>query len=281
MIPIRDDIPTKHPPVLTITLIVLNALVFFWQLAGDSFSGRLFEYAAVPANITDGADPIVYLDVPAGYRLQGASNFLNESQLESIRIPERLGVRVYHQQLPPWLTLLTSIFMHGGWGHLLFNMLFLWIFGNNIEDACGKLRFLAFYLITGLIASGAHVFSDPASMIPTIGASGAISGILGGYLLLYPHAQVLTLIPFFFIYFAHLSAKFFLVLWFANQFLGLFGGGGGVAFWAHIGGFVAGLALIKLFESGEHRHRPKVELIRRPRLERYQRRSPQEPFGRF
>ncbi|MEQ8765444.1 MAG: rhomboid family intramembrane serine protease [Planctomycetota bacterium] len=250
MIPIRDDIPTKHPPVVTIVLIALNVLAFLWQLSGDSFQGRLFELAAVPANIVGSEKaPIVYVEVPSQLAVRmnkPYSPFVSEA--DAREIPASLGVTVYEQPIPAWMTILTSMFLHGGFGHLLFNMLFLWIFGNNIEDACGRLRFVLFYLATGVVATLAHVFSEAGSPIPTIGASGAISGVLGGYLLLYPHARVLTVIPFFFLYLAHLPAKVFLLLWFANQFLGLFGGGG-VAWWAHIGGFVAGLALIKLFES--------------------------------
>ena len=146
------------------------------------------------------------------------------------------------------------MFLHGSWMHLIGNMWFLWIFGNNIEDSMGHLRFLVFYLLTGVLASAAHILSDPTSAIPTVGASGAISGILGAYFLLYPKAKVRTLVFLVIILkVIKLPAFVFLGLWFAMQLLSSLQpqaeGGGGVAFWAHIGGFVAGLLLIKLFEN--------------------------------
>jgi membrane associated rhomboid family serine protease len=146
------------------------------------------------------------------------------------------------------------MFLHGGWMHLIGNMWFLWVFGNNIEDSMGHARFVAFYLLTGLLASAAHVLTARASVVPTVGASGAISGIMGAYIVLYPRVRVLTAI--FLVYFARivaLPAVAVLGLWFALQLLqgtaalGGPAGGGGVAFWAHIGGFVAGAGLIKLF----------------------------------
>jgi membrane associated rhomboid family serine protease len=151
------------------------------------------------------------------------------------------------------ITVLTSMFMHGGWMHLISNMWFLWIFGNNIEDSMGHLRFLAFYLITGLVAAGAHILSAPGSMIPTVGASGAISGVMGAYLLLYPRVRIHTLfIIILYIRVIPVPAWVILIWWFILQVLS---GtttpvdGGGVAFWAHIGGFIAGVVLVKLFEN--------------------------------
>jgi membrane associated rhomboid family serine protease len=148
--------------------------------------------------------------------------------------------------------LFTSMFLHGGWGHLLGNMWFLWIFGNNVEDSMGHLRFLLFYTLCGLAAAGAHVFSDPSSTLPMVGASGAISAIMGAYLLLYPRAKVKTVI-FIIIFFTVLELPAFLYLgyWFLLQLFGVLGPsvGGGVAFWAHIGGFVAGVALILVFRD--------------------------------
>jgi membrane associated rhomboid family serine protease len=153
------------------------------------------------------------------------------------------------------LTPLTSMFLHGGWGHLLGNALYLWVFGNNIEDSMGRWRFLAFYLICGLAAAAAHVLVDAASPVPTVGASGAISGVLGGYLLLYPRVRVRTFFPPFFLF--HVPAWFVLVLWFGTQVLQGLPQlmamnpeiSGGVAVWAHIGGFVAGALLVRLFED--------------------------------
>ena len=144
------------------------------------------------------------------------------------------------------------MFMHGGWEHILGNMLFLWVFGNNIEDSMGHVRFVFFYLICGAAAGLAHVALSPASEMPAVGASGAISGIMGAYVVLYPQARVQTWIPPFFI--VHVRAWFFLIYWFAFQLLagvGSLGSGetGGVAVWAHVGGFVAGVVLIKVFQN--------------------------------
>jgi membrane associated rhomboid family serine protease len=168
-----------------------------------------------------------------------------------------------------WPSLVTSMFMHGSWAHLLGNMLFLWVFGNNIEDSMGHLRFLAFYLISGVGAGLAHVFMSPESALPAVGASGAISAIMGAYIVLYPRVRVTTWIPPIFM--VRLNAFFLLGYWFFLQLvMGLAeagtgpGEGGGVAFWAHIGGFVIGVALIKLFEKRElsDAKRRKVKLSR-------------------
>src|SRR5688500_667868 len=153
-----------------------------------------------------------------------------------------------------WGALASSMFLHGSWMHLIGNMWFLWIFGNNIEDSMGRLRFVAFYLLTGLAAAGAHLVADPSSPVPVVGASGAISGIMGAYLVLYPHARVLTLVPLGFIMrMMPIPAWVMLGYWFLIQAVSAAmtpatAGGGGVAFWAHIGGFVAGVVLVKVFE---------------------------------
>jgi membrane associated rhomboid family serine protease len=156
-----------------------------------------------------------------------------------------------------FLTPITSMFLHGSWGHILGNSLYLWVFGNNVEDSMGSARFLAFYLICGVAAAAAHVMVEPGSAIPTVGASGAISGVLGGYLLLYPRVRVLTWFPP--IFFFRVPAWFVLVFWFGGQLLSGLPqlspmrpeASNGVAVWAHIGGFVAGLVLVKLFEDRE------------------------------
>jgi membrane associated rhomboid family serine protease len=153
-----------------------------------------------------------------------------------------------------WGALFTSMFLHGGWMHLIGNLWFLWIFGNNVEDSMGHGRFLVFYLLTGTVAAVSHVISAPESALPMVGASGAISAIMGAYLVLYPRARVHTLfIIIIFIRVFPLPAWFFLLYWFSIQLassaLPVAGGGGGVAFWAHIGGFLAGLALVKLFKN--------------------------------
>ena len=231
MIPLHDDNPTTITPFITIGVIVICVLVFLWQL---------------------GQGPGTQQQVIVSLGLIPAVLF-GHAQLA----PEIVRVA-------PAATLLTSMFMHGGWLHLLGNMLYLWIFGNNVEDAMGHKRFLLFYLLCGLAAAMAQALPDPNSTIPMVGASGAISGVLGAYLLLYPKASVLVLIPLGFItQLVRLKAVWVLGLWFAIQLLsGLAsaGGQGGVAFGAHIGGFLAGLALIPWFR---HRHLPLYNPLRR------------------
>ncbi|EAU65251.1 rhomboid family protein [Stigmatella aurantiaca DW4/3-1] len=163
-----------------------------------------------------------------------------------------------------WLTPLTSMFLHGSWGHILGNCLFFWVFGNNVEDSMGRARFLVFYLVCGLVAAGAHVMIDPGSPVPTVGASGAISGVLGAYLVLYPRVRVKLLLPLFIIFtFVSLPAWVVLIYWFVLQVITGLPQlmtlrpevSGGVAVWAHIGGFVAGMVLIKLFENRNYTYR--------------------------
>jgi len=224
MIPLHDDNPTRTKPVLTVLLIAANALVFLYQLSLGARGGETFVYqfGAIPAVIV-------------GMR----------------SLPAALAT------IPPAFSLLTSMFLHGGFMHLIGNMLYLWIFGNNIEDAMGRVRFLVFYLLCGFAATFVHILMNTASEIPAIGASGAISGVLGAYLLLYPRAQVLTLIPiFYFIRLMYIPAGIVLGLWFVFQLVsgGLASGeGGGVAWWAHVGGFVAGMALVALFKKRDVR----------------------------
>ncbi|WP_373045571.1 rhomboid family intramembrane serine protease [Vulgatibacter sp.] len=217
MFPLKDDIPTHHKPVITTLLIAANVLVYLFQHAGfPSFEASVFSLGVTPREVTTGVDSW----------------------------PPSLA--------PPLATIFTSMFAHGGLFHIGGNMLFLWIFGNNVEDDMGPVKFLAFYLLCGVAAAGAQIVLEPASQIPMVGASGAIAGVLGAYLLLYPHARVLALVPiFFFIQLIWVPAVIFLVLWFVFQ---LFGGfmaagseGGGVAFWAHVGGFVMGLLLVRPF----------------------------------
>jgi membrane associated rhomboid family serine protease len=220
MIPLRDDNPTSSAPVLTIALIAINALVFFYQLSLDPRGGQLFVYQF-------GAIPSVVFGVNS--------------------LPPDIGV------IPPVLSLFTSMFLHGGWLHLIGNMWYLWIFGDNIEDALGRMRFISFYLLTGLIAALCHALTSIGSEMPTIGASGAISGVLGAYLILYPRARVLVLIPLgFFSRLMYIPAMFVLGFWFFLQIInsGLAASsGGGVAWWAHIGGFVAGMLLVGVFKK--------------------------------
>lgn len=226
MIPLSDDNPTKTRPLVTIALMTAIALVFLWQLSLGQAGGQAAVYAL-------GLIPSVMLG-------------LHE-------LPSELAI------LPSSATLVTSMFLHGGWMHLIGNMLFLWIFGDNVEEAMGRARFLLFYLLCGVAAALAQALPDSHSNIPMIGASGAISGILGAYLLLFPRARVLVMIPLgFFLYTVRWPASVVLIGWFAVQFLNsafAAAGEGGVAFRAHLGGFIAGLALVALFK------RPNVPLF--------------------
>ena len=229
MFPLRDENPTELTPFVTMAFIAINVAV--WVLvqgmgAMQPFLDSLCGYGSVPGVLTGAIAEGAHLD------LEGNTC--------------RVGVR-------RWPTVLTSMFMHGGWMHLIGNMWFLWVFGNNIEDSMGHGRFIVFYLLTGAFATAAHVATDPGSAVPVVGASGAISGVMGAYLVLYPRVRVHTL--FFLIVFIRvipirawvmLAYWFFIQLVYGAASLGM--GGGGVAFWAHVGGFVAGLVLIRPFE---------------------------------
>jgi membrane associated rhomboid family serine protease len=219
MIPLRDDNPSTHPPLVTIAFIGACVLVFLWQFSLGPVRGEQVIYAL-------GAIPAVLL----GQR----------------ELPPELVL------IPSAMTTLTSMFMHGGWMHLIGNMLYLWIFGDNVEDSMGHVRFVMFYILCGLAAVFAQALPDPSSTIPMVGASGAISGVLGAYLLLYPHARVLVAIPLgFILHTVRIPAGIVLVMWFALQLLSntmTAAGQGGVAFRAHIGGFIAGMVLIPLFK---------------------------------
>ena len=220
MIPLRDDNPSGTPPIVTIAFIALCVLVFLWQLSFGAQGGERIVYAL-------GVVPAVLLG-------QG-------------QLPPDLSL------VSPWMTIFTSMFMHGGWMHLIGNMLYLWIFGDNVEDAMGHGRFVVFYLLCGIAAVLAQALPDPSSTVPMIGASGAISGVLGAYLLLFPHARVLVVIPLgFYFHPMRIPAGLVLVLWFGLQLLSnamAQAGQGGVAFRAHIGGFVAGMILIPIFKQ--------------------------------
>jgi membrane associated rhomboid family serine protease len=224
MIPLRDSVPSRSWPVVSWTLIALNVVVFGYELAlGPDVEWLVRTWGFVPAR------------------------FFLLAQIDPTDVVGR------------WLPVLTSMFLHGGLAHLAGNMVYLWIFGDNVEDRLGHARYLGFYLLGGIGAALVHGYTAPASTLPTVGASGAISGVLGGYLLLFPHARVLTLIPLVFIFFhvAELPAVLYLGLWFLMQ---LFSGtvasvlapdAGGVAWWAHIGGFVVGMVLVPLLRRRE------------------------------
>jgi len=238
MIPISDDNPTLHTPWMT--WAILGAMFATWIFV----QGAGFEELRLAASVCNlGMVPAELLHTrPIGF---------------AVPIGEGLACRVDNQSIN-WLTPITSMFLHGSWGHILGNALFFYVFGNNIEDSMGPGRFLVFYLLCGVVAAGVHVLTSPASPVPTVGASGAISGILGAYLVLYPHARVNIL--FFFIIFIRVipvPAWMALLWWFGWQLIAALPQlsplnpeiTGGVAVWAHVGGFVAGAALVKLFEN--------------------------------
>ena len=243
MIPLRDDQPTSTFPLVTILLIALNVLVFLAQQALPLDSS----WSLVPAEITHNVD----LDHVVGHLTRAGSVDLYRVPAN---VPIPLGPRdIYYGPSPHplILTVFTSMFMHGSLLHIGGNMLYLWIFGNNIEDALGRVRFLLFYFACGLAASFAQIAIDPDSLIPNVGASGAIAGVLGAYFILYPNARVLSLVPIFVYFLAEVRAYWVLLLWIVlNIFQGVSGlgirQGGGVAHFAHIGGFFAGILLILL-----------------------------------
>ncbi len=249
MFPLKDDIPTRRFPVLTLGLVVANVIMFFFFQEAyfgsqETFDNRVIEYGAIPYEISHPGDGCALSPDGSQVLCEGQPGVAGEAP----------------DQPPTWLTLFTSMFMHGGLLHLGGNMLFLWIFGNNIEDSMGRARFIAFYLLGGLVAVLAQTVIDPDVTTPTIGASGAIAAVLGGYALLYPRARVVTLL-FIIIFFTIIELPALLVLaaWFALQAVSGVGalaepvaGGGGVAYFAHIGGFIFGLATIKLFADRVH-----------------------------
>jgi len=217
MIPLRDRNPSGSFPAVTVALIAANVVVFLFEMMAQQDLERFFSaYALIPAKVMLGLDG---------------------------RLP-------WSDVVTPFFS---SMFLHGGWLHLIGNMWYLWIFGDNVEDTLGPVRFLLFFLLTGLAAGITHVALNPASTIPTVGASGAISGVLAGYAVLFPHARVLTLVPLgFFLRVMELPAVVLLIIWVILQVLsGLVSFGmeqaGGVAWGAHVGGFVAGLVLVRLF----------------------------------
>lgn len=216
MIPFKDDNPTQTFPIVTISLIAINCLIFIWQITSPMGIEKIaYYFGAIPHNL--------------------------------------LSSNVIIQPIHPIMTVFTSMFLHGGFLHLAGNMLYLWIFGNNIEDSLGHLRFIVFYLLSGIVAVYSHSITDPDSFIPMIGASGAVSGILGAYLLLFPKAKVYTFFFFgFFWQIVRLPAIVVIGFWAIIQIVsGMLSYGigqqGGVAWFAHLGGFIMGLLTIKLW----------------------------------
>ncbi|GAB4534804.1 MAG: rhomboid family intramembrane serine protease [Anaerolineae bacterium] len=225
MIPIQDTVPARRFPLVNTILIALNVLIFWLEtsLGSQAQQQFIFQFGLIPAKF---------------WAVEGAAR---------------------------WVPVFTSMFLHGGWWHLISNMLALYIFGDNVEDRMGHGRYLVFYLLGGMVAGLAHAWAYPRSPLPTVGASGAIAAVLGAYLVLYPLARVVTLvpIPLFFFPILEIPAIFYLGSWFLSQlFNGTFAlttrtfqAGGGVAWWAHVGGFVAGLVLVHLFAA--HRSPPR------------------------
>jgi membrane associated rhomboid family serine protease len=217
MIPLRDDNPTRGVPVVTIATIAISVGVFLWEimLPPAAVQTALYRLGFVPALLFGEAELVAEPLVPAG------------------------------------ATVLTSMFLHGSLLHLLGNMLYLWIFGDNIEDRLGHGRFIAFYLLCGVVAALAQALPDTRSTIPMIGASGAVSGVLGAYLMLYPRANVVVALPLFIVFYTYrVPALIVLGFWFVGQLVSSLAaepGAGGVAFRAHVGGFLAGMALIRVF----------------------------------
>lgn len=220
MIPLRDTERRTSKPVVVLLIMAANVIVFIHELTlGDSIEGFIFSWGLVPQKYFAYAS---------------------------------MGPGAYFDRFTP---ILTSMFVHGGFAHILFNMLFLYIFGDNVEDHMGKLKFLIFYLLCGTSAAYLQLYLSPGSKLPMVGASGAIAGVLGGYLVLFPRARVLSLVPIFlFVQIVELPAYVFIGFWFLLQFvvgtaslLSSASDSGGVAYFAHVGGFVAGLVLVKLF----------------------------------
>jgi membrane associated rhomboid family serine protease len=218
MIPLKDDNPTQTFPLITIGLVAINILIYVYQLtlSSEGLETFLFRYGAIPGRLIH----------PFG------------------------GDQVFPRSIPFGLTIFSSMFLHGGMFHLLGNMLYLWIFGNNVEDYLGHVKYIIFYLISGFFAAFIHTLSDLNSPIPMIGASGAIAGVLGAYLVLFPRANVSTLFIFIiFFKIIKVPAVLILGLWFLLQLLNAGTVGGSVAWYAHVGGFLTGVVLIRIFKS--------------------------------
>jgi membrane associated rhomboid family serine protease len=274
LIPLKDNIPTDRFPILTLLLIVINIGVFVWQTqyptdpqldrAGlGAIDQSAIEYGAIPHRLTHptqadcllGAVPQPGGQLAAEVVCEGTPE-LREARAIAEEIPGAEPIPL--DQAPWWVTVLTSMFMHGGILHIAFNMLFLWIFGANIEDSMGRPRFVLFYLLAGVVAVYAQALVDTSATVPTIGASGAVAGVLGGYALLFPRARVLSLVLIvYFVTLVEIPAWILLGIWFVLQFVPAIGqtaipdiaGDPGVAYLAHVGGFIFGLAAIKLFAN--------------------------------
>lgn len=252
MIPISDSLRSRTFPIVNLSIIAVNFLVFFYELGQPNLNQWIANWGSVPCFVTAA---------------------LHGSAQATCAVNGSIGSYPLAGSPNPLLTLLTAMFIHGGWLHILGNMLFLWVFGDNVEDAMGHAGYLVFYLLCGLIAGLGQVLSDTQAAVPAVGASGAIAGVLGAYLVLYPRASVSTVIPIFFIpWIVHIPAFVLMIFWFFTQLISsnLFavahamGGSGGVAYVAHVAGFLAGALLVFFFGSG----RRSIDRNRTPRVGR-------------
>jgi len=251
MFPLRDDNPTVHASIATFLIIAINAVVWF-IVQGAGFDPALAQsvcrFGLIPGEILQ--------RIPAG-----------------TQVPFAKGYALVIDNHPHWITLLSSMFMHGGWFHIIGNMWFLAVFGDNVEDAMGPFRFVVFYLLCGFASAATQIMADPSSPVPMVGASGAIGGIMGAYVVLYPRAPVHMLV-FLGFYITRIVVPAFVMLgyWFVLQFIGGFaalgGSGGGVAFWAHIGGFATGALLVRIFCIGHRLDRCRTKRGRSERIVR-------------
>jgi membrane associated rhomboid family serine protease len=280
VLPLKDNIPTARFPVITVAIIAINVAFFIWQwtyptdpelsdLGVKSIDQSSLEYGAIPQRIvhpSEGGDcaiGAINAQGEAGVVCPGTKEFTEASERGQTEPGQR---PIPLDQAPWWVTVFTSMFMHGGILHIAGNMLFLWVFGNNIEDSMGRLKFVLFYLLAGVVAVYGQALLDASSTAPTIGASGAVAGVLGGYALLFPAARVLTLIfIIFFVTVVEIPALILLSIWFVLQFIPALGevavevgGSGGVAYFAHVAGFLFGLAAIKLFASRSREPEPRL-----------------------
>ena len=282
MLPLKDNIPTARFPIVTVAFIAINVIAFIWQLnfptderldqAGfGAIDQSALEYGAIPDRITNPSEDLNCAvgavesagQLQAGIVCPGSREF-REAEVAGRSDPGLAPIPI--DQAPWWVTLFTSMFMHGGILHIAGNMLFLWVFGNNIEDSMGRVKFALFYLLAGLIAVYSQALIDPGSTAPTIGASGAVAGVLGAYALLHPRARILTLIfIIFFVTLVEIPALILLAVWFVLQFIPALGqvavesgGDQGIAYFAHVGGFLFGLAAIKLFATRRREPEPRL-----------------------
>jgi len=238
LFPLKDDNPTRRTAVVTILFISINAVAFVYL------------------NFMAPRPPEYYIDSSALIPWE-----ITHFQNASLPVQNSRGHTVgsFQRTIAPYQSLISSMFMHGSLMHILGNMLFLWIFGNNIEDHLGKIRFILFYLLSGIIASLIHTLFHPSSLVPVIGASGAVSGVMGAYLVLYPRARIRTLVFLFIIITTvDIPASVFLIIWFVFQFFNA-GGGEGIAWLAHVGGFLAGIVLLWLLQNQK---KPHIEFIK-------------------